>query len=136
MASPGHQPCGARTGDTRQEDTCGQAAVEQDGKPNVAAGLAALAEHLDENSARDAGDYSDRNRCSAGQQCQADTGESHVAEAVTQQAHATLDDVGSDGGCDQTCEQCGDQGTLHKGIGQDFNHGSTAPPSQLSAPSP
>jgi len=59
-------PSGADTGDTRQEDTCGQAAVEQDGKPNVAAGLAALAEHLDQNSARDAGDYGDR-RCSAGQ---------------------------------------------------------------------
>ena len=106
------------------------------GQPDVAGGLAALAEHLNDDGARDAGGHSDRNRCCPGQQCQADTCEGYVAETVTQQAEPALDDVRADGRCDQTGQQCCDECALHEGVRQDFDHGSTAPPSQLSVSSP
>ena len=57
-----------------------------------------------------------------------------MSEAVAEKAEPALHDVGADSRRNEPGKQCGDQCALHEWIGQDFDHGSIAPPSRLSEP--
>jgi hypothetical protein len=126
------KPPGSYTGNAGEEDACREAAVEEHREPDVAASLAALPEYLDNDRTNDARDDSEWNRRRAGQQRQSDPGERNVAQPVTEQTQPALHDVGADSRSDQPGEECSDEGALHEGVGQDFDHGSMAPPSSCS----
>ena len=90
------QRTGAGPGDAGHQHAGRQPAVEQDGQPDVAGGLAELPQQLDGDRAGDAGRHGDRDRRLPGQQGQADAGDGDVAEAVAEQAEPALHDVGPD----------------------------------------
>ena len=101
-----------------EQHAAGQAAVEEQGQRDVAVGVAALADHLDQHRAEHGHHDRGPGRGGAGEQAERDAGDGHVADAVAHQGQPALHQVGADGGGGQAGEQRGEQGPLHEGEGE------------------
>ena len=88
----------ALAGEPGDEHAAGEAAVEEQGQRDVAVGVAALADHLDQHGAEDRDDDGRPGRGGAGEQAERDTGDGDVADAVAEQGEPALDEEGADRG--------------------------------------
>ena len=110
------EPARALAAEPGEQDAAGQAAVEEQGQGDVAVGVAALADHLDQDRAEHGHDDRGPGRGGAGQQAQRHPGDGDVADAVAHQGQAALHEVGADRRRGQAGEQRGEQRALHEGV--------------------
>src|SRR5690606_6108237 len=114
-------------GDPDEEDAAGDAAVEEQGEGEVAAGAAAFADDLDEHRPDDRGDDGARDgehvplgeaQRPADKPAERDAGEGHVPDPVAEQGETPLDEVGAHDRGDEADEDGGDEGPLHERAGE------------------
>ena len=114
----GVQSRGALPGEPGEQHAAGDAAVEQQRERHVAAGAAALADHLDDDRADDRHDHRGEGRGGAGEQAEGDAGDRDVPDAVAHQRQPALHEVGADRGRRQAGEQGAEQRPHHEVVGQ------------------
>ena len=96
----------ALPGEPGEQHAAGQAAVEQQRQGDVAVGVAALADQLDQRRRRaTATTTAVQRRRGAGEQAERDAGDGDVADAVAHQGEPALHEVGADGGRGEAGEQ-------------------------------
>ena len=108
------EPRRALAGQAGEQHAAGDAAVEQQRQRDVAVGVAALADHLDQHRAEDRDDHGGPGRRGAGQQPEGDAGDGDVADAVAHQGQPALHQVGADRRRGQPGEERGEQRPLHE----------------------
>ena len=99
----------ALSGEAGDQHATGEAAVEEQGQRDVAVGVAALADDLDQHGAEDRDDDGGPRRRGVGEQADRDAGDGDVADAVTQQGEAALHEEGADRRRGQAGQQGGER---------------------------
>ena len=124
VIEPNRKTCSvgrALPGQAGHEDSAGQAAVEQQGQGDVAVGVPAFADHLDQDGSqhRDHGGRPERR--GVGEQAEGDAGDGDVADPVAHQGQASLHQVGADRRGGEAGEQGGQQRPLHELEGEQLH---------------